>query len=150
MRATLSGAADRLRESGIAACESGLARGRRRLTKPLGERAMTERRPVWKNLLQRGNKSRRFRVSPFRSPSGLKANNMRKLLPLLITIFVTFSHLNGEPVAVNPESVVSVHPTPPGYPVGTMIDLQNGSEIVKEPFAEVIKKLDETGHGSAR
>jgi uncharacterized protein YlzI (FlbEa/FlbD family) len=75
---------------------------------------------------------------------------MRKLLPLLIAIFVTFSHLNGEPVAVNPESVVSVHPTPPGYPVGTMIDLQNGSEIVKEPFAEVIKKPDETWHVSAR
>ena len=75
---------------------------------------------------------------------------MRKLLPLLITIFVMFTHLNGEPVAVNPESVVSVHATPPGYPVGTMIDLQNGSEIVKESFAEVVKKLDEIGHGSAR
>jgi uncharacterized protein YlzI (FlbEa/FlbD family) len=79
-----------------------------------------------------------------------KANKMRKLLPLLIAIFVMFSHLNGEPVAVNPEGVVSVHPTPPGYPVGTMIDLQNGSEIVKEPFAEVVKKLDETAHGPAR
>jgi uncharacterized protein YlzI (FlbEa/FlbD family) len=55
-----------------------------------------------------------------------------------------FTHLNGEPVAVNPERVSSVHPTAPGYPVGTMIDLQNGSEIVKEPFAEVVKKL-ETG-----
>ena len=30
---------------------------------------------------------------------------MRKLLPLLIAIFVMFTHLNGEPVAVNPESV---------------------------------------------
>jgi uncharacterized protein YlzI (FlbEa/FlbD family) len=69
---------------------------------------------------------------------------MRKLPPLLIAIFVMFTHLNGEPVAVNPESVSSVHPTAPGYPVGTMIDLQNGSEIVKEPFAEVVKKL-ETG-----
>src|SRR6185312_12300526 len=47
-------------------------------------------------------------------------------------------------VAINPESVSSLHPTAPGYPVGTMIDLQNGSEIVKEPFAEVVKKL-ETG-----
>jgi uncharacterized protein YlzI (FlbEa/FlbD family) len=75
---------------------------------------------------------------------------MRKLFPLLIAIFVTFTHLNGEPVAVNLESVVSVHATPPGYPVGTMIDLQNGSEIVKESFAEVVKKLDEIGHGSAR
>jgi uncharacterized protein YlzI (FlbEa/FlbD family) len=75
---------------------------------------------------------------------------MRKLFPLLIAVFVMFSHLDGEPVAVNPESVVSVHPTPPGYPVGTMIDLQNGSEIVKEPFADVVKKLDETGHGPAR
>jgi len=80
----------------------------------------------------------------FRSRSGLKANTMRKLLPLSIAIFVIFSHLNGEPVAINPESVSSVHPTAPGYPVGTMIDLQNGSEIVKEPFAEVVKKL-ETG-----
>ena len=54
---------------------------------------------------------------------------MRKLPPLLIAIFVMFTHLNGEPVAVNPESVSSVHPTAPqGYPVGTMIDLQNGSE----------------------
>jgi uncharacterized protein YlzI (FlbEa/FlbD family) len=69
---------------------------------------------------------------------------MRKLLPLSIAIFVIFTHLNGEPVAINPESVSSVHPTAPGYPVGTMIDLQNGSEIVKEPFAEVVKKL-ETG-----
>jgi len=51
--------------------------------------------------------------------------------------------LNGEPVAVNPESVSSVHPTPPGYAAGTMIDVQNGSEIVKEPFAEVVKKLNE-------
>jgi uncharacterized protein YlzI (FlbEa/FlbD family) len=94
-----------------------------------------------KKSLPRGNKSRRFRVSPFRSPSGLKANKMRKLIPL-IAIFVMFTHLNGEPVAVNPESVSSVHPTPPGYHAGTMIDLQNGSEIVKEPFAEVVKKLD--------
>ena len=43
---------------------------------------------------------------------------MRKLLPLLIAIFVMFTHLNGEPVAVNPESVSSVHPTPPGYHAG--------------------------------
>jgi uncharacterized protein YlzI (FlbEa/FlbD family) len=67
---------------------------------------------------------------------------MRKLLPLL-GILVMFTHVNGEPVAVNPETVSSVHPTPPGYQVGTMIDLQNGSEIVKEPFAEVVKKLNE-------
>ena len=67
---------------------------------------------------------------------------MRKLLPLSIAIFVIFTHLNGEPVAINPESVSSVHPTAPGYPVGTMmIDLQNGSEIVKEPFAEGLKSL---------
>jgi hypothetical protein len=38
--------------------------------------------------------------------------------------------------------VSSVHPAPPGYAVGTMIDLQNGSEIVKEPFAEVVKNLE--------
>jgi uncharacterized protein YlzI (FlbEa/FlbD family) len=101
-----------------------------------------------KILLQRGNKSRRFRVSPFRSRSGLKANKMRKLIPL-IAIFVMFTHLNGEPVAVNPESVSSVHPTAPGYPVGTMIDLQNGSEIVKEPFAEVVKKLETGSHSPA-
>jgi hypothetical protein len=75
-------------------------------------------------LLKRGNKSRRFRVSSFRSSSGLKANRMRKLLPLLIAIFVIFNHLNGEPVAINPESVSSVHPTAPGYPVGTMIDCE--------------------------
>jgi hypothetical protein len=32
-----------------------------------------------------------------------------------------------------------------------MIDVQNGSEIVKEPFAEVVKKLNETGSpGPAR
>jgi uncharacterized protein YlzI (FlbEa/FlbD family) len=74
---------------------------------------------------------------------------MRKLLPLLITIFVMFTHLNGEPVAVNPEVVSSVHPTPPGYPVGTMIDLQNGSEIVKESFAEVVKKLETRSHSPA-
>jgi uncharacterized protein YlzI (FlbEa/FlbD family) len=75
---------------------------------------------------------------------------MRKLLPLL-AIFVMFTHLNGEPVAVNPESVSSVHPTPPGYAIGTMIDVQNGSEIVKEPSEEVVKKLNETGlHGPAR
>ena len=55
-----------------------------------------------------------------------------------------FSHLNGEPVAINPESVVSVHPTAPGYPVGTMLDLSFASETVKEPLAEVVKKL-ETG-----
>ncbi len=102
-----------------------------------------------KIFLQRGNKSRRFRVSPFRSRSGLKTNKMRKLLPLLIAIFVMFTHLNGEPVAVNPEVVSSVHPTPPGYPVGTMIDLQNGSEIVKEPFAEVVKKLETVSHSPA-
>jgi uncharacterized protein YlzI (FlbEa/FlbD family) len=100
--------------------------------------------------LQRGNKSRRFRVSPFESRSGLKANKMRKLLPLLIAIFVMFTHLNGEPVAINSEGVSSVHPTPPGYPVGTMIDLQNGSEIVKEPFAEVVKRLETGLHGPAR
>jgi len=75
---------------------------------------------------------------------------MRKLIPLLIAIFVIFSHLNGEPVAINPESVSSVHPTAPGYPVGTMIDLQNGSEIVKEPFAEVVKRLETGLHGPAR
>jgi uncharacterized protein YlzI (FlbEa/FlbD family) len=76
---------------------------------------------------------------------------MRKLLPLLFAIFVMFTHLDGEPVAVNPESVSSVHPTPPGYAVGTMIDVQNGYEIVKEPFAEVVKKLNETGlHNPAR
>ena len=76
---------------------------------------------------------------------------MHKLLPFLIAILVMFTHLNGEPVAINPESVSSVHPTLPGYPVGTMIDLQNGSEIVKDPFAEVVKKLSETGlHGPAR
>ena len=69
---------------------------------------------------------------------------MRKLLPSLIAVFVVFTHLNGEPVAVNPESVSSVHPTPPGYAVGTMIDVQNGYEIVKEPFAEVVKR-PETG-----
>ena len=70
---------------------------------------------------------------------------MRKLPPLFIAIFVMFTHLNGEPVAVNTESVSSVHPTAPGYPVGRLsLDLQNGSEIVKEPFAEVVKKL-ETG-----
>jgi uncharacterized protein YlzI (FlbEa/FlbD family) len=69
---------------------------------------------------------------------------MRKLLPLL-GVLVMFTHVNGEPVAVNPETVSSVHPTPPGYQVGTMIDLQNGSEIVKEPFAEVVKKLNEAG-----
>jgi uncharacterized protein YlzI (FlbEa/FlbD family) len=75
---------------------------------------------------------------------------MRKFL-LLIAIFLIFTHLNGEPVSVNPENVSSVHPTPPGYQVGTMIDLQNGSEIVKEPFAEVVKKLNETeSHGPAR
>jgi uncharacterized protein YlzI (FlbEa/FlbD family) len=85
-----------------------------------------------------------------RRRSGLKANKMHKLLPL-IAIFVMFTHLNGEPVAVNPESVSSVHPTPPGYAVGTMIDVQNGSEIVKESFAEVVKKLNETGsHGPDR
>ena len=67
---------------------------------------------------------------------------MRKLLPMSIAIFVIFTHLNGDPVAINPESVSSVHPTLPG-PAGTMIDLQNGSEIVKEPFAEVVKKLNE-------
>jgi uncharacterized protein YlzI (FlbEa/FlbD family) len=75
---------------------------------------------------------------------------MRKLLPFLIAIFVVFTHLNGEPVAINPESVSSVHPTPPGYSVGTMIDLQTGSEIVKEPFAEVVKKLETGLHGPAR
>jgi uncharacterized protein YlzI (FlbEa/FlbD family) len=74
---------------------------------------------------------------------------MRKLLPLLIAIFVMFTHLNGEPVAVNPEVVSSVRPTPPGYPVGTMIDLQNGSEIVKEPFAEVVQKLETRSHSPA-
>jgi uncharacterized protein YlzI (FlbEa/FlbD family) len=75
---------------------------------------------------------------------------MRKLLPL-IAIFVMLTHLNGEPVAVNPESVSSVHPTGPGYAVGTMIDLQNGSEIVKESFAEVVKTLNEAGsHGPPR
>jgi uncharacterized protein YlzI (FlbEa/FlbD family) len=73
---------------------------------------------------------------------------MRKLIALLIAIFVVFTHLNGDPVAINPESVSSVHPTLPGYPHGTMIDPQNGSEVVKEPFAEVVKKL-ETG-GSRR
>jgi uncharacterized protein YlzI (FlbEa/FlbD family) len=75
---------------------------------------------------------------------------MRKLIPLLIAIFVVFTHLNGEPVAINPEVVSSVHPAPPGYLVGTMIDLQNGSEIVKESFAEVVKKLETELHGSAR
>jgi uncharacterized protein YlzI (FlbEa/FlbD family) len=74
---------------------------------------------------------------------------MRKLLHLLIAILVMFTHLNGERVAINPESVSSVHPTPPGYAVGTMIDLQNGSEVVKEPFAEVVKKR-ETGGGEKR
>jgi uncharacterized protein YlzI (FlbEa/FlbD family) len=68
---------------------------------------------------------------------------MRKLLPLLIAI----THLNGEPAAINPQSVSSLHPTAPGYPVGTMIDLQNGSEIVKELFAEVVKKLETGLHG---
>jgi uncharacterized protein YlzI (FlbEa/FlbD family) len=67
---------------------------------------------------------------------------MRKLLPLLIAIFVTFTHLNGEPVAINAESVSAVHPTPAGYPVGTMLDLSFASEIVKEPLAEVVKKLE--------
>jgi uncharacterized protein YlzI (FlbEa/FlbD family) len=67
---------------------------------------------------------------------------MRKLLPMSIAIFVIFTHLNGDPVAINPESASSVHPTLPGYPAGTMIDLQNGSEVVKEPFVEVVKKLD--------
>ena len=66
---------------------------------------------------------------------------MRKLLPL-IAFFVMFTHLNGEPVAVNPESVSSVHPTPPGYAVGTMLDLSFASETVKEPLAEVVKKLE--------
>jgi uncharacterized protein YlzI (FlbEa/FlbD family) len=76
---------------------------------------------------------------------------MRKLLSFVVAIFVMFTHLNGEPVAVNPESVSSVHPTPPGYAVGTMIDVQNGSEIVKEPFEAVVKKLNETGlHAPAR
>jgi len=75
---------------------------------------------------------------------------MRKLLPLLFAIFVMFTHLDGEPVAVNPESVSSVHPTPPGYAVGTMIDVQNGYEIVKEPFAEVVKKLETGGRGEKR
>ena len=73
---------------------------------------------------------------------------MRKLLPLLIAIFLMFTHLSGEQVAVN-EVVSSVHPTPPGYPVGTMIDLQNGSEIVKEPFAEVVQKLETRSHSPA-
>jgi uncharacterized protein YlzI (FlbEa/FlbD family) len=82
--------------------------------------------------------------SALSSRFGLKANKMRKLLPLIV-IFVMFTHLNGDPVAVNPESVSSVHPTSPVYPVGTMIDLQNGFEIVKEPFAEVVKKLNESG-----
>lgn len=90
----------------------------------------------------RGTKSRRFRSRRLEAALALKANKMRKLLPSLIAIFVIFTHLNGEPVAVNPESVSSVHATPPGYPVGTLIDLQNGSEIVKEPFAEVVKKLE--------
>ena len=66
---------------------------------------------------------------------------MRKLLPFLIAIVVVFTHLNGEPVAINPESVSSEHPTPPGYSVGTMIDLQNGSEIVKEPSRRWLKSL---------
>ena len=74
---------------------------------------------------------------------------MRKLIPL-IAIFVMFTHLNGEPVAVNPESVSSVHPTPPGYHAETMIDLQNGSEIVKEPFARWSKKLETGLPGFAR
>ena len=74
---------------------------------------------------------------------------MRQPVPW-IAIFVMFTHLNGEPVAVNPESVSSVHPTPPGYHAGTMI-FQNGSEIVKEPFAEVVKRLNETvSQGPAR
>jgi uncharacterized protein YlzI (FlbEa/FlbD family) len=110
---------------------------------------MTEQRPVYKKSFADGNKSRRLRVLPFRSRCGLKAHKMRKLLPLLIAIFVMFTHLNGEPVAVNREVVSSVHPTPPGYPVGTMIDLQNGSEIVKEPFAEVVKKLETGSHSPA-
>ena len=75
---------------------------------------------------------------------------MRQHLSFVVAIFVMFTHLNGEPVAVNPESVASVHPTPPGYAVGTMIDVQNGYEIVKEPFAEVVKKLETGLHGPAR
>jgi uncharacterized protein YlzI (FlbEa/FlbD family) len=65
-----------------------------------------------------------------------------KLLPLLIAGFVMLTHLNGEPVVINAESVSSIHPTPPGYPVGTMLDLSFASEIVKEPLAEVVKKLE--------
>ena len=75
-----------------------------------------------------------------------------RFIPMLQGIFsrpdVARSALSTERY---PESVSSVHPTPPGYAVGTMIDVQNGSEIVKEPFAEVVKKLNETGlHGPAR
>jgi hypothetical protein len=67
---------------------------------------------------------------------------MRKLLPSLIAGFVMLTHLNGEPVAINAESVSAVHPTPPGYAVGTMLDLSFASETVKEPLAEVVKKLE--------
>jgi hypothetical protein len=31
-----------------------------------------------------------------------------------------------------------------------MIDLQNGSEVVKEPFAEVVKKLETGGRAEKR
>jgi hypothetical protein len=56
--------------------------------------------------------------------------------------FVIFTHPDGRPVAINPEAVTSVHASGPGHHLGTMIDSTGtGSEIVKEPFEEVVRKL---------
>jgi hypothetical protein len=44
---------------------------------------------------------------------------------------------------INAESVSAVHPTPPGYAVGTMLDLSFASETVKE---EKKNEAGEDGH----
>ncbi len=63
---------------------------------------------------------------------------------ILLIAFIFFRHPDGTPVAINPDTVSSVHPAAKGYHIGTMIDSTgNGTVIVAEPYEEVIKRLSE-------
>jgi uncharacterized protein YlzI (FlbEa/FlbD family) len=56
---------------------------------------------------------------------------------------VILTHPDGNPVAINPDAVASVHPTTKDYHPGTMIDSTGtGSEIVRESFEEVVARLN--------
>jgi hypothetical protein len=66
--------------------------------------------------------------------------------------FVQFTRPDNSPVAINTDAVVTFAPVPTDGPLkeGTRINLKNGEhQDVKELFAEVAQKLQQSGRRAA-